>query len=64
MLAPIGGTLLYSISPSTLWITCLVLSLAAAGLMAGAWLGERGTSRRFAEVGGVAFSDDTPAGTD
>jgi MFS family permease len=45
MLAPIGGTLLYSISPSTLWITCLVLSLAAAGLMVDAWLRERGASR-------------------
>jgi len=41
MLAPIGGTLLYSVRPSALWGTCLALCLAAAGLMTGAWLAER-----------------------
>ena len=41
MLAPIGGTLLYSLRPSLLWVTCLCLCLAAAALMASAWLGER-----------------------
>jgi MFS family permease len=41
MLAPIGGTLLYSLSPSALWLSCLVLCVAAAAWLTRAWLRER-----------------------
>ena len=58
MLAPVGGTLLYSISPSTLWITCLVVSLVAAALMTAAWLRERGTERSIGTSGTAFFADD------
>ena len=46
MLAPIGGTLLYSVRPALLWVTCLGLCCGAAGLMAAAWLGEHRAERR------------------
>ena len=41
MLAPIGGTLLYTESPSALWLGCLVLCVVAAGWLTRAWLRER-----------------------
>jgi MFS family permease len=41
MLAPIGGTLLYSLSPSALWLSCLVLCVVAAAWLTRAWLRER-----------------------
>lgn len=45
MLAPIGGTLLYSVDPSALWLVCLVFCLAGAVLMSGVWAVERGRGR-------------------
>jgi MFS family permease len=62
MLAPIGGTLLYSISPSVLWVTCLAVSLAAAGLMMRAWLRERVTEGKLETRTPAPLADDT-AGT-
>jgi MFS family permease len=41
MLAPIGGTLLYSISPPVLWVSCLTLGMGAAVIPIRAWLRER-----------------------
>jgi MFS family permease len=64
MLAPIGGTLLYSVSPSVLWTTCFGLSVAAAGLMAGSWLRERGTDGRDAASGSALFPDETATPAD
>ena len=61
MLAPIGGTLLYSISPHTLWLTCFGLCLAAAMLMARAWVAERGTERRSLAASGALAVDDPAA---
>jgi MFS family permease len=61
MLAPIGGTLLYSISPGALWFTCFGLCLAAATLMASAWVAERGTDRRVVAASGQALADDPVA---
>jgi MFS family permease len=58
MLAPIGGTQLFSISPSALWLTCLVLSLAGATLMIGAWLRERGTTGTIVAASARAFVDE------
>jgi hypothetical protein len=49
---------LYSISPSTLWITCLVVSLVAAALMMAAWLRERGTKRSIDTSGAAFFADE------
>jgi MFS family permease len=64
MLAPIGGTLLYSLNPSVLWLTCLVLCLAAAGLMVGAWIAERGTERSIATTNEPVLVDDPAAPAD
>jgi MFS family permease len=61
MLAPIGGTLLYSISPGALWFTCFGLCLAAATLMASAWVAERGTDRRVVAASGQVLADDPVA---
>jgi MFS family permease len=58
MLAPIGGTQLFGLSPSALWLTCLVLSFAGAALMAGGWLRERGVSRTLPAASGPAFADE------
>jgi MFS family permease len=58
MLAPIGGTLLYSVSPAALWFTCFGLCLAAATLMASAWVAERGTDRRAVAASGQGLADD------
>ncbi|MFL5612104.1 MAG: MFS transporter [Gemmatimonadaceae bacterium] len=58
MLAPIGGTQLFSISPSALWLTCLALSLVGATLMIGAWLRERGTTGTIAAASARAFVDE------
>jgi MFS family permease len=41
MLAPIGGTQLYTLNPSVLWLGCLLLCLGAAALLAGSWVAER-----------------------
>lgn len=59
MLAPIGGTLLYSIQPSVLWATCLGLSVAAAGLMIRGWWRERVTEGPAEASGTASFVDDT-----
>jgi MFS family permease len=61
MLAPIGGTLLYSVNPAALWLTCLVLCLAGAGLMAGAWVKERvaGTDGTVTSPSGVLVTDES-----
>jgi len=64
MLAPIGGTLLYSIDPPVLWATCFGLSVAAAGVMTRAWWRERGTERRVAAPGQASFADDTAGHAD
>jgi MFS family permease len=66
MLAPVGGTLLYSVSPSALWLTCLVLCFTAAGLLTRAWLGERGrgTSRTTVTASGSVLADDPARSTD
>jgi MFS family permease len=64
MLAPIGGTLLYSVSPAVLWFMCLVLSLCAAGLMTGAWIGERGTTRTATLSNTPVFADEPAAPVD
>jgi MFS family permease len=64
MLAPIGGTLLYSIQPSVLWATCFGLSVAAAGLMTRAWSRDRGTRRLASAAGPAAFADDTASPAD
>ena len=61
MLAPIGGTLLYSVNPSALWTTCFLLCLAAAGLTLGAWLHERGTERTIMSPSGQAVVDEPVA---
>ena len=61
MLAPIGGTLLYSYSPHALWFTCFGLCLAAATLMASAWMAEHGTERRVVSTSGPLMAND-PAG--
>jgi MFS family permease len=65
MLAPIGGTLLYSVRPSLLWGTCLGLCLAAAGVVTGAWLTERKgrsvTERKAIASTGATFVDDPAA---
>jgi MFS family permease len=58
MLAPIGGTLLYTVSPSALWLSCLVLCIAGAGLLAGAWMREEGANRRGASTTGAFLADD------
>lgn len=60
MLAPIGGTLLYSLRPSVLWITCLVLCFGAAGWLTRAWLRERvaGTERPRMTVMTYARADE------
>lgn len=58
MLAPVGGTLLYSTSPSALWVTCLVLCLAGAVLLAGAWVRERGMCRSMATASRTVFVDE------
>ena len=69
MLAPIGGTLLYSVSPPLLWGLCLLVSVAAAGLTAFAWLRERGaapdavastavTTRTEVPSSAAAFADE------
>lgn len=66
VLAPIGGTLLYSIRPSILWSTCLGVCLAAAGLIASAWLLERGTgtSGAFAASTGPKIADESAGPAD
>ena len=66
VLAPIGGTLLYSIRPSVLWSTCFGVCLAAAGLLAGAWVLERetGTSGAFAASSGPAIADKSAGPAD
>ena len=66
MLAPIGGTLLYSVSPPALWLTCLVLCLAAAGLLTRAWLHERvaGADRPSGTVRASALADDPAQSAD
>lgn len=61
MLAPIGGTLLYSISPHTLWFACFGLCLASAALMATAWAADRGTERRKISTSRVLAVDDPAA---
>src|SRR5438105_9164929 len=64
MLAPIGGTLLYSVSPSALWFTCFGLCLAAAELMAGAWLVERGMGRKILTASQAILADEPAAPVD
>jgi MFS family permease len=64
MLAPIGGTLLYSVSPTLLWFSCLALCLAAAGLMLGAWIGERGLERPVTSSSAAALVDEPAAPAD
>jgi len=66
MLAPIGGTLLYSVSPSALWLTCLLLCFAAAGLLTRAWVHERitGTRRPTVTPTGGLVADDPAQPTD
>ena len=58
MLAPIGGTMLYSVSPSLLWFTCLGICLAASASMAGAWVIERGTGRSLLASTRPAIADE------
>ncbi len=64
MLAPIGGTLLYSVKPVWLWFTCFALCLAAAGLMLGAWISERGVERTIASSSRASFADEPAAPAD
>lgn len=66
MLAPIGGTLLYSVSPTALWLTCLGLCLAGAGLLTRAWLRERvaGTDRLSATTRTAVIADDRAQSAD
>ena len=64
MLAPIGGTLLYSVNPVWLWFTCFALCLAAAGLMLGAWISERGVERTIASSSSASFADEPAAPAD
>jgi MFS family permease len=59
MLAPIGGTLLYSVSPSFLWLACLALCMAGAGLLTRAWLRERGTRGTLAASSRPSLMDET-----
>jgi MFS family permease len=61
MLAPIGGTLLYSYAPHALWFTCFGLCLAAATLMASAWMAEHGTERHVVAATGPLVADDPAA---
>ena len=58
MLAPIGGTLLYSMSPHVLWFTCFALCAASAILMAGTWIAERGTARPIVVSSGPVIADE------
>lgn len=60
-LAPIGGTLLYSISPRALWFSCLGVCLAAAMLVARAWAVDRGVERRLIAASGRIAVDDRAA---
>jgi len=64
MLAPIGGTLLYSVKPSLLWLTCLALCLGAAALVIGTWLGERGPKRSAASSNAAVLVDEPAASAD
>jgi hypothetical protein len=64
MLAPIGGTLLYSISPSLLWLSCFTLCLGAAGLMTAAWVADRTAGPKIISAGRPMFADDPPGPTD
>lgn len=66
MLAPVGGTLLYSVRPSALWLTCLVLCFVAAGLLTLAWLREhvRGTNRPGMNAVASVLADDPAQSTD
>jgi MFS family permease len=61
MLAPIGGTQLYTLNPSALWLTCLLLCLGGAVLMAATWVSERGRARVAIVARAPALTDEIGA---